>query len=261
MRLLASVVTLALALPTVAAAQHERLSDKDLKGLMDTIDDHRHSFEGALDGTLKHSVMRNATSEVDVSKYFDDFQKNINTMKDRFKPDYSASTEAQVVLHQASDIDAFMKQQGTGMKGASEWNTLATDFSTLAASYGAPFPLPQGAPVRRVGDKELVTAAETLAKQADDLKKAIDKGTSGMSDADKAEAKNVMKEAEALKEDAKNFKDRINDNKPASAEAKGLVDRINRIDSFVSGHSLGLAASSLGGIKSTMRTITQSFGL
>ncbi len=261
MRLLAAVVTLALALPTAAAAQYERLSDKELKSLMDTIDDHRHAFEGALDSDLKHSVMRNATSEVDVSKYLDDFQKNINTMKDRFKPGYSASTEAQVVLHQASDIDAFMKQQGNAMKGASEWNTLAADFTRLAASYGAPFPLPQGAPVRRVGDKELTAAADTLTKQADGLKKAIDHGTKGLSDADKAEAKNVEKEADALKQDAKNFKDRIDDGKPASAEAKGLVDRINRIDSFVSGHSMGAAASSLAGIKSTMSAIAQSFGL
>jgi hypothetical protein len=58
MRLLATVMALAVSLPAVAHAQAERMSDKDVKALMDTIHDRRDRFEDALDGEFKHSVAR-----------------------------------------------------------------------------------------------------------------------------------------------------------------------------------------------------------
>ena len=58
-RLLATVMALKVSLPAVAHAQAERMSDKDVKALMDTIHDRRDRFEDALDGEFKHSVLQN----------------------------------------------------------------------------------------------------------------------------------------------------------------------------------------------------------
>src|SRR5262249_23722663 len=125
------LLLLVMALSGRAFAQAERLSDKDVKELMEAIDRGRDRFVDALDSESKHSVIRSPTNEVNVSKYLDDFDNNIHTMKDRFKGEYAASAEVQTVLRQASDIDAFVRGQG-GMKGASEWNALAGQLDTLA---------------------------------------------------------------------------------------------------------------------------------
>ena len=75
MRLLATVMALKVSLPAVAHAQAERMSDKDVKALMDTIHDRRDRFEDALEGEFKHSVLQN----------------NVLTMRDLYRSDYAAS--------------------------------------------------------------------------------------------------------------------------------------------------------------------------
>jgi hypothetical protein len=184
MRRLVWLAALALGIAANASAQAERLSDKDVKDLMEAIDKGRDHFVDALDSEFKHAVMRSPTNEVDVSKYLDDFDRNIHTMKDRFKGDYAASAEVQTVLRQASDIDAYVRQQGA-MKGTSEWTVLVGQFDALAKAYGTRFPVGENTPVRRLGDKEAAEAADLIAHQASPLKHAIADDTKHWPEADR----------------------------------------------------------------------------
>jgi hypothetical protein len=254
------VVLLALAISGHAYAQGERLSDRGVTDLMESIDKGRDRFVDALDSQFKHSVMRSPTSEVDVSKYLDDFDKNIHTMKDRFKPEYAASAEVQRVLRQASEIDAYVRMQGT-MKGASEWNALAGQLNTLAGAYGTSFPIGESTPVRRLGDKEVADAAEMVARQSSPLKDAIEKDTKGWPEADRHEAKRVAKDAELLEKDAKLVKSRVADSKPASAEYRTLAERAGRIDAYVVNHALPTASVTMDTIRAAIAKLNQAFRL
>jgi hypothetical protein len=260
MRRLAWLIVLALGMAANASPQTERLSDKDVKDLMEAIDKGRDRFVDALDSQFKHAVMRSPTSEVDVSKYLDDFDRNIHTMKDRFKGDYAASAEVQTVLRQASDIDAYVRQQGA-MKGASEWNALAGQMDTLARAYGTHFPLRENAPVRRVGDREVADAADLIGHQASPLKDAIEADTKTWSDADKKQGKAMGKQAGQLEEDAKVVKDRVSEGKPASAEYRALAERVGRLEVYIANHALPRAGSAMGPIRSGVGTLNQAFGL
>ncbi len=148
MRRLVWLAALALGIAANASAQAERLSDKDVKDLMEAIDKGRDHFVDALDPQFKHAVMRSPTNEVDVSKYLDDFDKNIHTMKDRFKGDYAASAEVQTVLRQASDIDAYVRQQGA-MKGDERMGRARR--AVRRAREGVRHALPQSARTRPCG--------------------------------------------------------------------------------------------------------------
>ena len=66
--------------PVLAA---ERLTDRDVKALVDRLDDGRDKFEGALDDDLKHTVVRSATGEFDVRRSLDDFQQSVERLKER----------------------------------------------------------------------------------------------------------------------------------------------------------------------------------
>ncbi len=80
-------------LPALAQAQPERLSDKDVKTLIDQVDEGRDKFEGNLDGQFKGSTVRGPNGETKVAGALQDYQDNTQKLKDRFTPDYSASAE------------------------------------------------------------------------------------------------------------------------------------------------------------------------
>ena len=89
-----------------------------------------------------------------VSGALQDYQDNTQKLKDRFTPDYSASAEVMTVLKQSTAIDTFMQGASSAMKGRNEWDRQTTYLKQLAAAYGTTFPLPDGAAVRRMNDKE-----------------------------------------------------------------------------------------------------------
>src|SRR4051812_35110602 len=160
---------------SAAAAQNgQRLSDKDVKALVDEVDTGRDKFEGNLDGGFKGSTLRGPTGETKVAGALQDYQDSTKKLQQRFTPDYSASAEVATVLKQSTQIDGFMKGSSGPAKGRIEWDRQALNLKRLAEVYGTTFPLPDGAPVRRLNDKEAADLAGAVATQADQVKRAVD---------------------------------------------------------------------------------------
>ena len=124
----APILALALAVPLSSAQTPgqpgERLSDKDVKSIIEEADHARDRFEDQLDGSIKSATVRTADREVDVERYLNDLQDHLKLLKDRFNDEYAASTEAEAVLSQATAIDTGVKTRGQ-FKGVSEWDRLA----------------------------------------------------------------------------------------------------------------------------------------
>src|SRR4029453_2968724 len=108
---MAACAALIAALVPAPAAAGGRPTDKDVKQLLERIDNERDRFEDQLDGKLKNSIIRSAGQEVNVNKYLDDLQENVDKLKGRFTPQYAASAEVTTVLRQGSDIQRFMATQ------------------------------------------------------------------------------------------------------------------------------------------------------
>ena len=175
---LAAIVASSLSLGATAAfaqARPERLADKDVKTLIDQVDEARDKFEGNLDGEFKSSTIKNANGETKVAVALQDYQDSTQKLKNRFTADYSAAAEVTTVLRQSAAIDAFMQRSPSSMKGRSEWDRLAAQLKHLAEAYGATFPLPDGATARRMNDKDAAGAAAAIAAAADRLKNDFDK--------------------------------------------------------------------------------------
>lgn len=124
------------------AQEAPRLTDSDLKGLIESVDDARDRFEDALDGGSKHSVVRGPRGEVQVNQYLDDLQENVKHLRERYTSQYSASAEALTVVRQGTDIHGYMKAQPDTMKGASEWDRLAGSLGRLARGLRCDLPPP-----------------------------------------------------------------------------------------------------------------------
>jgi hypothetical protein len=256
-RMHAILLLAALAGSPVLAA--DRLTDKDVKALAERIDEGRDRFKDALDDKTKHSVLRGPNGEVDVSRFLDDFNDNIDKLKDRLKPEYSASSEAATVLRQASAIDAFFKRQPPGMRGESEWNRLTADFKTLAAAYGTTFPTPDSAPVRRVGDRELATSIDQVGKAADQLKKSLDNDLKKDTTMDKGARQAIVTQADQLAKDAHSVRDRVKDGKPSSAEADRMMAAAD-MQTFLDSHQVPASSNIWTAARPQLETVANAYG-
>jgi len=256
--LLVIAATILLSAP---AAQAERLTDKQLETLISTIASQEDKFRDALDPNLKRAVIRNASGEYNVERILKDFSDAAERLEDRFKKDYSASTEATDLLRQATTIDNFFHRDQASTRGESEWNAFAVNLKALAAAYGTEFPLPAGATARRISDKEVIAAAEGLSRDADRLKKAVDSGLKQNKSIDKATREGILREIDMVKKDSAALKSAVGGSKPASAQATQLLGRLGKVNDFLGATPVPAAGPITGGMSAKASTLAQAFGM
>jgi hypothetical protein len=254
--LLASTLSLWSTL-ALAQTRPERLSDKAVKTLIEQVDTGRDKFEGNLDGQFKGSTLRTPTGEVRVAGALQDYQDNTKKLKDRFTPDYAASAEVATVLKQSTAIDKFMQGAASSMKGRSEWDSQTTNLKQLAEAYGTTFPLPDGATVRRMNDKETATAASDVADAAGRFKSDLDKDKT----LPKPEKDAAKKDADLLIKQANAVKSRTTDGKPATGEMRQLVEQVAKVQTFVSAHQIPTAMTNWQTVQTSLVKLQQAFGL
>ena len=244
--------------PVAAFAQvAERPSDKEVKTLIEQVDQGRDKFEGNLDGQFKGSTLRGPAGETKVSGALQDYQDSTKKLQERFNADYSASAEAATVLKQSTKIDVFMQGSSAAMKGRSEWDRQVANLKRLAEVYGTTFPLPDGAAVRRMNDKETAAVAESIGTAAGRFKDDLGKAST----LPKPDREAVKKDIEAMVKQAETVKSRVNDGKPATAEVRQLVEQTAKVQAFVDAHPIPAAAPNWQAAQTSLGKLQQAFGL
>jgi hypothetical protein len=258
--ILAAAIALVAALPVGLSA--DRLNDKDVKELVDRIDSERDRFEDQLDGKLKRSIIRGPRGEVNVERYLDDLQENMDKLKGRFTREYAASAEVTTVLRMASDIDRYMSTLPPDFDGASEWKRLASSLGELAGAYGVSLPLSDSVQARRLNDREVQVTASNVAKSADAYRKALASSLKQDRSIPPATRDASVSDANALKDDAKKLASLVGDGRPATGEAQALLRRAAAVRSAAAGRTLSAGAQSAWGDVSTgLEKVAQAFNL
>jgi hypothetical protein len=244
-------------IPALTQARLERLSDNEVQSLIAQVDDDRDKFEGNLDGQFKASTLRGPTGETKVAGVLQDYQDNCQKLKDRFTRDYAASAEVATVLKQSTAIDTFIQGSPSAMKGRTEWDRQTTSLKRLAEAYGTTFPLPDGATVRRMNDKETAAAAGAIATAANRLKSDFDTDKT-LAKPDKDAAK---KDVELLINLANTVKSRASDGKPATGEVRQLIEQAAKVQTFIGAHPMPASATTWQAVQASLTKLQQAFGL
>lgn len=258
--LMGAVVLAGLPSSALADETMARLSDRDVEDLVETIEDEFKDFRRALDSTFRRSVVRGPGGEIQVDGYLDDLAADIERFDDRFDGEYSASAEVKDLLTRADMMNGYIRSHPE-MKGANEWDVFGSGLQGLASAYGTTFPLPDGAAIRRIGDGELEGAASAVSEHARDMKKPVRKHARG-TDELKAAADSLDDELSALSEQSRTLASRIRGNKPASAEARQVLDTAGNIETLLDtpGMPTEVTAAWEEGAKS-MEKIEQAYAL
>jgi hypothetical protein len=206
---------------------NERLSDEELKALLESIEKKRSAFEAALDDKLKNSTIKGARGEVNTNEFFDDLQDQVRRARERFSPNYSASSEVLSLLQYATRLESWASTQPAGFRGSREWGVLATDFRRLSAAYNSSLLRPGqkalGEQARRLNDDELVTVAANVEKNMDAFRNAYDSALAANTNLTPASRKTAIQNVDTMKRSARALNAALGKKQKGVAEANALL--------------------------------------
>ena len=209
------------------ATATERLTDQEVKALLESIENKRSAFEAALDNKLKNSTIKAERGEVKTNEFFDDLQDQVKRARERFSSNYSASSEVLSLLQFATRLDAWASTQPAGFRGSREWGALATDFRRLAAAYNSALLRPGqqalGAQARRLNDAELVTVAANVEKNMDAFRNAYDSALAANTNLTPASRQTAIQNVDAMKNSARALNAALGKKQKGVAEANALL--------------------------------------
>jgi hypothetical protein len=209
------------------ATAPERLTDQEVKALLESIEKKRSAFEAALDDKLKNSTIKGERGEVKTNEFFDDLQDQVERARGRFSSNYSASSEVLLLLQFATRIDAWASTQPAGFRGSREWRVLATDFRRLSAAYNSSLLRPGqkalGAQARRLNDAELVSVAANVEKNMDAFRNAYDSALAATTNLTSASRQTAIQNVDAMKNSARALHAALGNKQKGVAEADALL--------------------------------------
>lgn len=255
-----ALVLVALAVAMPAAAQPNRLYDKDVKQLLDQAKQSYERFWDALDNQVKNTTFKGPSGEFIVKRIDEDYRKTIDTARERFNASSSASTEVGAILRDAGRTQTYVSEKGSAMKGASEWQAHTAVLGQLAAQYGGAYPEVANQVLSRYTDKEVVAATAALEASSKQLASALENALKKDKTTPEATRKAMVADVKLVGENAKLLGSAVKDAKPASAQVTALEAQVKKVQDAIAASSAGAALSGqLGRFNAPLKTIQSAF--
>ena len=256
----AVIIAALVAMPAVSA---DRLPDKDVMALLERIDNERDRFEDQLDGKIKNSIIQGA-GEVHVERFLDDLQENVDRLKRG-----STQTTRRVPRRRRCSVRArtssascpSSRRTSTARANGTDWRRASASWprSTQPRS-----PFPKASRRGDFNDREVEKVASELAKSADQFKNDLESALKTNTTIDQPTKDAAVKEVNGLKEDAEKLASTVGDGRPASGEAKAVLDSAAKIRGAAasSGRTLSPAAQTAwGSVETGLEKVAVAFDL
>ncbi len=112
-----------------------RISQENMKALMEQIEKGADRFRESLDNALDKSKFDGSNREDNINRYISDFEVTTDQLKDRFEDNYAASGAAGEVLRRAAWINQFMKRHSLTPRAQEDWASLRSRLDELGKAY------------------------------------------------------------------------------------------------------------------------------
>jgi hypothetical protein len=241
---------------TIAQAQRPyRLSEGDMRGLIDRLARDSDQFRKSIDSSLDRSRLDGSRAEDRINDFVKAFDESTDRLKDRFDDDRSASATVQEVLDRASRIDRFISNHRVTGRAYDDWMRVRADLDELASTYsvawnwsGVDVTVATETPVvvdrhaRRINDNDVKAIISRIDAQAEHFRHSLRDALNhsrfnhtGAEDDINAFVKNFENATDRLK-------DRFGKHNAATDDAEEVMRRAARIDVFMRAHELSSRA-------------------
>jgi hypothetical protein len=112
-----------------------RLSDKEVKKLMQQLKKDAGRFRKSLDSSLDRSRLNGSNREDDINRFLKNYEDATERLYSRFKDNKSVGADVEAVLDGAAEIDRFMTRRLASEKAERDWSAVRQDLRRLAEAY------------------------------------------------------------------------------------------------------------------------------
>jgi hypothetical protein len=132
-----TLIALAVTFSTTAQAQNRayRASDREVKSVLDRIENRTNDFKNEIDRSLDRSSIDGTRQEDSINQIVANFENATDTLKNNFSSRTSSSNDVQDVLNRAAFLNSFMRKYRMSQNSQNLWSQIRTDLNTLAGYY------------------------------------------------------------------------------------------------------------------------------
>lgn len=255
-----SLIMLAVVFPTVYSVQAQiayRVSDRQVKTLINRIETRTDTFRNQLNRSLDRSSLNGTSSEDAVNAYIADFEKATDRLRGRFDSRQSELADVQEVLNRANFINAFMYQNRLDSQVQNQWSLLRSDLNTLASYYNANWSWSNTLPTvgtstvidttglaYTVTDVQLRTLLKRIEQRADAYKQAVNRSLDRSTMNGTRSEDSVNRYIADFETATDRLRQRFESRQSVDADAQEVLNRAQVIDGFMRDYRLNTRATS-----------------
>ncbi|HJQ68630.1 MAG TPA: hypothetical protein VKA70_06645 [Blastocatellia bacterium] len=113
-----------------------RMTDQELKGLLDRVEANADAFRKSLADALDKTDFDDSDAEDLINRDIKAFENATDKLEGRFSNKRSAAADAEEVLSRAAAIDSFMRHHRLTLGAQEDWQRLRESLDQLALGYG-----------------------------------------------------------------------------------------------------------------------------
>lgn len=231
-------IVLLAGLVTAEAQQPYRLSEEQMKNLLERIEKGADSFRDSLKNALSQSRYDDTRAEDNINQFVKDFESATDQLEGRFNDHRAASASVLEVLNRAASIENFMLRHRLTGRAQSDWAYLRKNLNELAAAYNVSWSW-AGLSNRpyRISENQVKNLLERLEKGADSFRSSLNDAL-GKSRFDDTRAEdNINQFVRDFEAATDRLESRFNDDRSASASVQEVLRRAGTIDNFMRRYS------------------------
>lgn len=118
----------------VASAQY-RLSNTEIRTLIQRVETRTDSFSRTLENSLDRSSINGTARENEINRLVSDFELATDQLRTRFESRQATATEARAVLDRAALINRFVLDNRLDARVAQDWQLVRADLDRLAVAF------------------------------------------------------------------------------------------------------------------------------
>lgn len=128
-------VTFSTAYTVQAQVRAYRVSERQVRVLINRIETRTDNFRRQFDRALDNSSINGTQTENSIATFITDFENATDNLRRKFDARQDVAADVQEVLNRASFIEGFMRDYRLNVGARNQWNLLRTDLNTLAGYY------------------------------------------------------------------------------------------------------------------------------
>lgn len=221
-----------------------RVSDQQLKDLVNRIDTHEQAFRNSFERAIDRSPIKNSPTADQAGRSMTDFREAADRLRDRVNDGQSVTSDAENLLRRASAIDSLMTRTQLEAPAQRDWQALRLDMNDLTRAYGIAWNWSAAAQTTpaRVNDNQIKQLLKTIGQKADRFEKGLDQAfVSSTYDAGRGRDE-IRQSVKDLKQATDRLRDRVNGRQASTVDAEEVLRRGASIDSFMQRYQLSALA-------------------